>query len=534
MSSPDLAVVVVGELLAAGVRHVVACPGSRNAPLLIALGRAEADGLVRLHVRVDERVAGFTALGLGKGGGAPVAVVTTSGTATGNLTPAVMEAHHAGVPLVVVTADRPLHQIGVGANQTADQSGLFAGQLVDQAALTSQGGPATAVLRRLLASAGGVRTRRPGPVHLNLHLDVPLVDADLRVPAPGPRPLRVGVGRPGEALRLPPGPRTVVMVGDADPATGARARACAEAAGVPLLAEPSSNARSGRALSCPRLVLDRLGERVERVLVFGHPTLSRATSRLLAGAGEVIVVADRSGWFDPAGTATAVVDDVDLAAGDSGWLRLWQETDRELADGLAVPGPDQPPSGTALAAAVVAAARAGQNLVLGASSTIRDAALAPVNHRPATVWANRGLAGIDGTVATASGIALSTGAPTTVLLGDLTLVHDLGALVPTRGEPAPRLRIVVADDSGGSIFHTLEQGAPDYADVFERVFATPLEVDLSAAAAALGATVRTPGTMAELTVALDSPIAVGIEVVHVRIDRSQRVLGVDGGVGGRL
>ncbi|MDO5067070.1 MAG: 2-succinyl-5-enolpyruvyl-6-hydroxy-3-cyclohexene-1-carboxylic-acid synthase [Propionibacteriaceae bacterium] len=480
MTSPLLGVVAVEAMLAAGVEHVLLSPGSRNAPLSLALHAAETAGLLRLHVRIDERVAGFTALGIAKASRAPVAVVTTSGTAVGNLLPAAMEARASGVPLLLVTADRPAHAVGTGANQTCNQVGLFGPAVLETVRISSASGGERAwrhQLTRAAVIATGVRSRQPGPVHVNIEFDLPLVDATVRAPAWQPRSPEVAPSSGVVVHEVTTVTRTVVLAGDAPPEVGAEARALAELAGVPLLAEPSSNARTGAAIPRYREQLARLAQEIERVVVFGHPTLSRPVSALLSREDvEVIVVAQRADWVDPGHVARHVVDRVVLPPGDPQWLAQWDH-------GAAEPRGFTPED---IAAAVVQAARPGENLVLGASSSIRHADLAPVSQHPATCYANRGLAGIDGTLATATGIALATGAPTTVLLGDLTLQHDLGALVLPPGEPEVNLRVVLVDDNGGSIFETLEQGAGEFKEAFDRVFRAPQCINSAQIAASFG------------------------------------------------
>ncbi|RRD49985.1 2-succinyl-5-enolpyruvyl-6-hydroxy-3-cyclohexene-1-carboxylic-acid synthase [Arachnia propionica] len=480
MNSPLLGVVAVEALLASGVRHVLLSPGSRNAPLSLALHAADEAGLLTLHVRIDERVAGFIALGIAKASRSPVAVVTTSGTAVGNLLPAVMEARASGIPLVLLTADRPAHAVGTGANQTTDQVGLFGAQVLGTVRMSSSSGDERSwwgQLTRAVALATGIRTRLPGPVHVNVEFDLPLVDATVRPPAAQP-PRPVLASSSGVSVHEVTTPaRTVILAGDAPPAVGAEARALARIARVPLLAEPSSNARSGDAVPRYREQLARLGPEIERVVVFGHPTLSRPVTALLSRDDvEVIVVADRADWVDPGHVAARVVDRVLLPEGDPDWYHRW---DRGVPE----------PTGLtfeAVAAAVVRAVGPGEHLVFGASSSIRHADVAPVPEHPGTCHANRGLAGIDGTLATATGIALATGAPTTVLLGDLTLQHDLGALVLPPSEPTIDLRVILVDDDGGSIFGQLEQGAPEFRRAFDRVFRAPQGVDCSEAALTFG------------------------------------------------
>ncbi len=521
VNSPLLGATIVSALVACGVADVVLAPGSRNASLALALHEADADARIRLHVRIDERVASFTALGLAKGSDRVVAVVTTSGSAVGNLVPAAQEAKAAGVGLLLISADRPAEMIGTGANQTGEQVGAFgpaALATVRMSSLTDDVTLWAAAVQRAHAMASGRRSRRPGPVHINAEFSAPLIgpvpDVDVTLPEVN--------GSDGVTVHeVTDAARTVVLVGDASRTMGLEARALAELAGVPLFAEPSSNARTGtNAIAQYRLLLDSaVGTEIRRVVCFGHPTLSRPVTALLSRRDvEVVVVTDRADWNDLGSRAVAVVDRVLLPDGDPEWLERWLAADRKLAEersGLA--GWD----GHVVAEAVVAAVGPGEQLFFGSSQSIRDADLAPISHAPARVWANRGLSGIDGTLSSAIGVALACGEPTTLLLGDLTLQHDMGALVAPPLEPGCDVRVVVVHDDGGAIFSTLEQGAPAHEQAFERVFGTPQGVDLAAVATALGWRATTVTGEAELRTALFAPVR-GREMVVAMLGRGDR------------
>ena len=506
MSSLELGAVAIDALIGCGVTDVVLAPGSRSAALALAVDRADRAGRLRLHVRIDERVAGFTALGLAKQAGRAVAVVTTSGTAVANLGPAAMEASAAGVPLVLITADRPAHLVDTGASQTADQAGAFGPAARKVIRLSSASGDAAAWaagVQRAVVVAEGRRTRSPGAVQLNLECEPPLVGT-----LPPARELPFSVAdSAGHELRELDGRRTVVLVGDASPKVGAEARALAEISGAPLLAEPTSNARIGpNAIGWYRHALADLGGDIERVVCFGHPTLTRSVSELLARADvELVVVSDQASWPDPGHRASIIADRVFLADQEPTWLARWR------AVGL----PPRRPGLTQryVADQVLAALGAEDDLVYGASSIIRAADLSPVAAAGPRAFANRGVAGIDGTIATATGLALASARPTTVLVGDLTLQHDLGALVRPPGEARPSLRVIVVDDEGGSIFKTLEQGQPAYADSFERVFLTRQGLNLAAVAEALGWQAVTVNTCADFEAAL----ATGVEFIVAKV-----------------
>jgi 2-succinyl-5-enolpyruvyl-6-hydroxy-3-cyclohexene-1-carboxylate synthase len=510
-TSADLARAVVDALLAGGVRHVVLAPGSRNAPLSFALHDAAAAGALTLHSRIDERTAGFVALGIAKTSHRPAAVVTTSGTAAANLHPAVLEAAHAAVPLVVLTADRPATMRGTGANQTTDQVRLF-GDAVDF---------------HDVAATGDVPDVLGPPVHWNLQFVDPLVPTDHVAPTPaGQQPADAGTST--HVGTLAAGPRTVVVAGDD---AGPSVRVLAERARWPLLAEPTSGSRNGEAvIRCYRLLLGTpLADRVERVVVAGHPTLSRPVQRLLARPDvEVVSVRGRGRWPDRPHPVRHEYDEVEVEQSDDpAWLEEWHAADRALAgrlDELIEAEPDLTPYD--VAAAVNAGVPAAGLLHVGASNPIRDLDLMakpyPVGERRMVI-ANRGLAGIDGTLSTAIGAVLGRPRTTRALayVGDVTFLHDLTGLVIGPGEARPDLTIVVANDNGGSIFATLEQGAPEHADAYDKLFGTPHDVDLASVCTGLRVPHWQVRTRDELTQALANPNG-GIEVVEAVVRRDNR------------
>ncbi|WP_229119687.1 2-succinyl-5-enolpyruvyl-6-hydroxy-3-cyclohexene-1-carboxylic-acid synthase [Enemella evansiae] len=508
---------------------VVLSPGSRSAPLALALERAARERGLELHVRIDERDAGFLALGLAKASGRMAAVVTTSGTAVGNLQPAVMEAAHSGVPLLVISADRPSWMAHTGANQTTDQAGIFGHFVRASARISNQEGDSDAwafQFERLLRSSSGVFTRDPGPVHLNVALSEPLIsDEDGEAPREG------ATGDPVESApgvvetvpyRLSGDRRTVVLAGDATPTMGQRARRLAEQGRLPLLAEPTSNARSGAAVRGYRLLLETpLGKEIERVIVFGHPTLSRPVTRLLRRTDVETVVVTETSRLQVAAPRMRVATKVHCEEPSrDDWLERWTAAGERVSVGIDGLLGDRLTGQTA-AAAVVASLGAEDVLVAGSSNPIRDLDLAPVPKNPFLVYANRGLAGIDGTVSTAAGIGLATDEPVTALLGDLTFLHDVGGLLIGPLERRPRLRLVVVNDDGGSIFHSLEQGDEAYATGFERVFGTPTGVRLQPVVEGYGWRYDRAESLVELNKLLAEPV-VGQEVIEVPVGRQDR------------
>ena len=533
--STALATVLVDELIHCGLTDAVLAPGSRNAPLSLALHAADAAGRLRLHVRIDERTAGFLAIGLARGAGRPVVVVTTSGTAVANLHPAVLEAAHGQVPLVVLSADRPPWLRGVGANQTVDQHGIFGPalrffhELAVPGARAGQQAHWRSMTGRLWSAATGSSGGPPGPVQLNLPLAEPLMpDADPRWPEPltGRIGSWTGTVRPSlvDAPAVPapqPGER-VLFVADlthpwAAPVADAGHLVIAEAGGA---AGGQVLASGIQLLSAPAF-LD--GARPDRVIVLGRPTLFRPVQALLGDPRVTVdVVAHPAGYADPAGSARAVAPGlphlVNLPDGD--WAARWRDADAAAGKAVAdvLDGLDLS-SSPRLARELLELLPERATLVLGSSQPPRDLALVARARDGVRVIANRGVAGIDGTVSTAIGAALTPGSgPTVALLGDLTFLHDLTGLVIGPAEPRPDLTIVVSNNDGGAIFGTLEPGEPAHAGAFERVFGTPHAVDIGSAARALGHQHRLVRTRDELAAALDNPT--GIRVVEVRTSRT--------------
>ena len=532
-TASQTALALVQQLWLGGVRDVVLSPGSRSAPLALVLDAADTAGDLRLHVRVDERSAGFLALGIATGSHRPVAVVTTSGTAVGNLLPAVMEAHHSARPLIVVSADRPNRLRGSGANQTTLQAGMFGVFAPCHDLLPG-------VAAAGLAGAARAACSAPGPSQLNVQLDGDLLpsgpDPSRRWRRPGPAATAPDLDPAWPALpdagddpeTLSPGPRTVVVAGDD---AGAAARLLAEAGNWPLFAEPTSGARIGRqALRTYRLLLGTtLRSRIERVVVVGHPTLSRPVTALISDPSiEVLAVRGPGGVATDPGRVARTLETVPRAAfrDDDEWFASWQNADEQLATLIDQTVAAQHLSPLAVAAVVAHAVAADTTLVVGSSNPVRDLDVMatpwpPHQHR--FVVGNRGLAGIDGMVSTAVGVALgrSRAARSIAFIGDLTFLHDTNGLLVGPGQRRPALTIVVLSDDGGAIFATLEQGDPRFSPAFERVFATPHGTDLRALCAAHHTEYERVTDLDRLAAALDETPD-GIRVLEVPVSRDGR------------
>lgn len=557
------AATLVDEWIRGGVTDAVVAPGSRSTPLALALaGRPE----LRLHVRLDERSAGFYALGLALASGQPSVICVTSGTAAAELHPAVVEAHHAGVPVIVCTADRPPELQAVGAPQTIDQSDLFGPAvrwaLAPGVAEAGQRSTWRSIGSRALAECRD-GPRGPGPVHLNLAFRDPLVGPAGPLPdgRPGGRPWhQVGPVAPGvDAEPTVAGwvgrPGVIVAGGGAGPADDVLG--LARRLGWPVLADPRSGCRVARsgvvgaAESVLRVPEVRRALRPEVVLMLGQPWAGRAVASLVeeaAGHGAEVVALDPAWrWADPdrvvarieradpgawlRSARSAVPDDGPVAS--RGWLKRWvtAETAAQLALGGVLEA-EAAERGGRLSEPGVARNLLGmvgpETVVVTASSMpVRDLEWfsAPLD-RPPRVVANRGANGIDGVTSTARGVAAATGArPVVALLGDLAFLHDVSGLVEGTESPPGRCTLVVLDNGGGGIFSFLPQAGALDRERFEALFATPPSTSVAAVATGFGRPVAEVLTEAELGAALvESVDRPGLSVVRVAVpDRPANV-----------
>ena len=503
------------ELVRCGLREVVLAPGSRSTPLAMAFYEAARQQRLRLHVRIDERSASFTALGLAKASRRPVAVLCTSGTAAANFHPAVIEADESGVPLLVLTADRPAELRGIGANQAIDQIKLYGAAVrwFCEAGLPEARPGAAGYWRSLACQAWAHAAGRvgglPGPVHLNLPFREPLVpggDADWLDGAesldgrPGGQPWTrfPDQGTARDELELPWTERGVVVCGDGDYDAPALVELAGQA-GWPVLAEPSSGARRGPgALSAYQYLLATpefaRAHQPDLIVSAGRPGLSRPQLAFLGSgsARQHVVVAQGPGrWADPQRAATDVAAAVRLTGAPGGagrlegWLDGWQRADEAARRAVdAVLDEDESLSEPRLARDLASALPDGALLWCGSSQPVRDIDCALPPRADLHVLASRGTSGIDGTTSSAIGAALAHGGPAFALIGDLTFLHDAAGLALGPDEPRPDLCLVVVNNDGGGIFSALEQAA--FPGPFERLFGTPHGTGLDHLAAAFG------------------------------------------------
>ena len=550
------ALTLVDELARAGVTDACLAPGSRSAPLALAL--AEHPGMT-VHVHLDERSAAFFALGAAKRSGRPVVVVCTSGTAAANFHPAVLEADQARTPLLVLTADRPPELRGTGANQATDQLKLYGSAVrwFCEVGVPADDPGAGRYWRSLASRAVAEATGPPpGPVHLNLAFAEPLVPPGLGGdPAPGrpdgapwtkaPPAVRApdprDVAALAEAVRANPNGLLVAGWGvDLDPEV---VDGFAAAAGWPVLADPLSGARRGPAAVSAYDGLIRApgfaaAHRPSLVVRVGAAPTSKALTGWLDESVPQVLVDPAGGWLDPGRAASlrltadpaALLAAVTARLGATGpggpasqvrpWLREWLEADRlarEAIDGLLDDWAE--PFEGRVARDLVAWMPDGGTLVVGSSMPVRDVDGFAAPRDGLRFVANRGLSGIDGFVATALGVAAAGTEPVAALCGDLTLLHDASSLFGAAGRPRGVV-LVVCDNDGGGIFSFLPQARLP-ADLFEPLFGTPHGLDLTAVAAAARVPVTVVEKAAGLVPALDAALAGGgTRLVVVRGERA--------------
>jgi 2-succinyl-5-enolpyruvyl-6-hydroxy-3-cyclohexene-1-carboxylate synthase len=465
-SSQLFAAQFVAQLHNLGVKSFYLAPGARSQALAIAVNQLATKGLVDLTVRLDERSMGFLALGRALESNYPVAVITTSGTAVANLHPAVLEAHHAGVPMILLTADRPAKLRGRGANQTTQQPGIFADAVRDCIDIDTTADPRLVAMRAVELAIGG--EQRPGPVQINIQFAEPLSAAE-----PNANEFVANVAHQRRQnhlseLQVHVAAKAVVVAGAG---AGPEANKFALKANLPLLAEPSSGARFGNALTNYIADLEKLGSEVEQVFVFGKPTLSRPVLNLLRSTEYFVQKPSGYEPFDVFAKAQGFADSlVPIGRGSDQWLAMWNSVGESSAR-------------SELVSKVWEATDTDDVLFFGASELIRVAERS-VSPKQLRVFASRGLAGIDGSVSTALGFA-QHGKKVRAVIGDLTLLHDASGLNRS-GLGNLDVQIIVGNDSGGAIFTHLEMAKLLPADDFNKLFTTPQQVDLRALAAAYG------------------------------------------------
>ena len=536
------AIALVDELVRAGIEHACLSPGSRSAALALAFAEEER---IRLHVLIDERSASFYALGIAKATRRAVPIITTSGTATANLYPAIVEAHHSRTPLLVMTADRPPELRHTGASQTIDQIKMFGDAVrwfcelgVPEDVPHSNALWRSTMARAIAAAEGGPA----GPVHLNLAFREPLVPSGsgftnelsgrengapwMSVSAPGPSVL--GPEEVERLVRQLSRKRGLIVAGAGH--HGSSIQALADELGWPLLAEASSGLRHGpRSVttydSCLKVEAWAEQHQPEVVVRLGSVTLSKPLARALRRAEQILVDPD-GWWLDPDRDVTHLVRSTadafaaslrgKLEGAPDRWAQEWVAADeaarRSIDEHLDGNGISEP----RVARDVVSAASPGSNVVIAASMPLRDVESFSPRRDDIRFLSNRGANGIDGFVSTALGVAEGTGDPTIAICGDLSLLHDQNGLMAMK-DARPSVKFVVINNDGGGIFSFLPQAA--FPERFEEVFGTPHRLDLARVAAVYGLEHILVTEPEELTEALQS----NASVIEVRTDRDENV-----------
>lgn len=541
---------LVDEWIARGARHAVLSPGSRSTPIALALADAADRGALHLHVVHDERSAAFVALGTAVATGGAAILACTSGTAAAEYLPAVVEASHAAVPMIVCTADRPPELHGVGAPQTIDQRALYGtfARAWLSAGVADAAGRGT--WRGLAGSAWeAAHGATPGPVQVNLPYREPLVgtagDLPPRGGAPAAAPRPVATARDlRRAAALLAGARGVIVAGAGvarDDATASALGDVARALGWPVLADPRGGMRTDEPWvvgASDALVRDaELAERLRprAVLRIGTPPVSKVVGQWLAAteapqvvltATPVLVDPDRRATLHLAGDVAAALRGIAglvrlraVPAADE-WVDGWRAAEAAARGVLARMLDDETSlSEPGAARAALAAVPEGGWLVASSSMPVRDVEWYGAPRRGASVHANRGVNGIDGVTSTAVGVALGADRPVVLVTGDLAFVHDANGMWDLAARGAD-VRIVVIDNGGGGIFEFLPQARELPRARFERLFGTPHATDLPGLARAHGLPVRTASTTRALREALAAP---GPSVVHVATDRVANV-----------
>jgi len=502
-TSTSLARVIVRQIIEAGITDVVISPGSRNAPLSLAFNTAANRGLIKIHIRIDERTGAFFALGLTKSTGRPVPVVCTSGTAVANYHPAVLEANHTNAPLLVLTADRPAMLRRTGANQTTDQARIFGKAVRYFADIDGPVFPMDLPLDSL----------RLGPVHLNLQFDEPLLPDDSTqwldgiavAPAVFKAPTRTST------LKIQ-ATRGVLVIGhDRGGLTVDEVRKFAKKLNWPIIAEdplsfPDAVAHASIFLSAPavRSILTP-----QAVVVIGRTTLSRSVNTLIGLAQVSFVIDPRIATVNSdrqADKSFTQIPALDCVMASDDWIAQWRKYSERSAK--VISGVKEW-SEASIAKEISAVIPNGVALFISSSRPIRDIEGFATPRTGVTTYANRGLAGIDGNISTALGIA-SGHSQTLAVLGDLSFLHDITGLI---SDEEINCRFIVINNDGGGIFSTLPQRG---VDGFEKLFGTPHGLDLAAIAQSFGVQASTITSIAELKRAVIEPIK-GISVVVAKV-----------------
>jgi 2-succinyl-5-enolpyruvyl-6-hydroxy-3-cyclohexene-1-carboxylate synthase len=506
-NATSLARTIVQSCLDSGVQQVVIAPGSRNAPLSWAFAQAEKAGLIKIQIRIDERDAGFLALGIAKATRKPVPIVVTSGSAVANLMPAIVEAFHSAVPVIVLSADRPASVRGKSAPQTINQFGMFGTFVKSQIDVTAGNTTALDISQVIESTVSG----RPGPVQVNVQFEMPLMPDEKEMAWQPKAPSPYSTSKTDCAKKqFEASAHGIFVVGDnADLQAVQEIDQISQEIGWPIIWEPSANAHMlTNAISHGVVLLQAdIAPKIDVVVTLGTVGLSRAILGLLKRVPTHLAihsVTAGSDLPDPVSSAKEILECVPKLTTkvDSDWLSQWQALDSKAATVITAALAPDTLSGPSAAQLVWDQAGDDDQLFVAASWPVRHLEAHASKRKGLQVFGNRGANGIDGLISTATGVGIGTKKRTVLLMGDIAFLHDLGGLNLGEGQDQPNLTIVVLDNNGSGIFSQLEQGADEYKEHYEKVFGTPHGKDLWVIAESLGISAKQVTTKTELKFAL--------------------------------
>jgi 2-succinyl-5-enolpyruvyl-6-hydroxy-3-cyclohexene-1-carboxylate synthase len=528
-ASAQTAQLVVQQLIDTGVEFVSLAPGSRNGPISLALIEAEKQGLISIHVRIDERSAAFLALGSAIKTGKPAAVLTTSGTAVANIFPAIIEAKYAGIPFIVLTADRPAAFQGTGANQVIAQREIFGNYVsrsieIASESLTIETASAREAIRDRINSVFTAATRNRGPVHLNIALAEPLVPSVDYVFEHKKILQKDTVITPENISTELLSRKGIIVAGGTNVEYLNYAQELGNALDWPVIVEPPHQCvGSGMVSNAPALLsLNAISLKPEVVLTVGRVGLSRQVNELIKKGSLVISCAVPSIITNSAAKQRiSGLFRIPTKQSNKAWRQTWQDSGK-LSHSIVQQLLKENSKMSALHVVDCLMKNLPKNshIHLASSLAARDFELltspeidSPFSNGEVSVSMNRGVNGIDGIVSTAMGTALSSELPTFAMLGDIAALHDLSSFVIPTLEKKPNITFIINDNNGGGIFNLLEQSE---VEDFERVFGTPTDVKLVEVFKSLGAEVKSISKIDDLADNLNVPNGVKVLVVKIQ------------------
>ena len=533
-ASVQTAQLVVQQLINTGVEFVALSPGSRNGPISLALVEAEKQGLISLHVRIDERSAAFLALGSAIKSGKPAAVLTTSGTAVANVFPAIIEAKYAGIPFIVLTADRPATFQGTGANQVIAQREIFGNYVsrsieIASESLAIETASAREAIRDRINSVFTAATRNRAPVHLNIALAEPLVPSVEYVFEHKKILLNETVINPENISTELLSRKGLIVAGGTNVEYLNYAQELGNALDWPVVVEPPHQCvGTGMVSNAPALLsLNSVNLKPEVVLTVGRVGLSRQVNDLIKKGNLVISCAVPSIITNSAAKQRiSGLFRIPAKQSNKTWKQTWQEAGK-IAHSIVqqLLKENSKMSALHVVDCLMKSLPKNSHIHLASSLAARDFELltspetnSPFSNGEVSVSMNRGVNGIDGVISTAMGTALSSKLPTFAMLGDIAVLHDLSSFVIPTLEKKPNITFIVNDNNGGGIFNLLEQSE---VEDFERVFGTPTDINLVEVFKSLGAEVKLITKIDDLATNLNVPNGLKVLVVKIQSRKAE-------------